>query len=677
MKKIWIWDLETVDIFTATFLDKNSDEVRTFVLTDTKNEIPQMLEFLSKEVGGLVGYNSLYFDAQILEYIYRNPFCNARDIKEYANLIINSNERRPDVPEWKLKDKHLDLFKVNHFDNKNRRTGLKWCEFGMDLENIEDMPDEITEEGILQYNLNDVIATKKLLEYSEPLLSVRRPLSKLYNINCINYSNTKLGSEILLKLYCEKTNQNINDVRQLRTYRSKIIIKDILFDYILFNSLEFKKLYDIFYNMEIVGTKKDEEISINYKNFEFVYGKGGIHGSVSNKVITNNEDYVIIDADVASLYPSIAIVNGLYPEHLGKVFQDIYKKEIVDVSNKVITNNEDYVIIDADVASLYPSIAIVNGLYPEHLGKVFQDIYKKEIVDVRLAEKAKKELGNKAIVEGFKEAANATYGNSNQQYSWLYDPQYTMATTINGQLLLTMLAEDLMQIPKSNIIQINTDGLTMRIPKKHVTNYYNICDKWMKLTKLQLEYAEYSKMIINDVNNYIAVYTNGKIKTKGKYEYKNISLHKNKSHAIIPRAVHDYWVKEIPVETTIKNHTNIFDFCAGVKSKKSEQKGNVYYEMWKVIKGNIIKKKLSKTVRYFISKKGSTLIKFYQTGDFEQVEAPVTNGKQIIKDWKITYFNKSYKLDNFEDYNIDYSYYISKAKKWINDIEQIGQEKLI
>jgi hypothetical protein len=626
MKKVWIWDVETLSIFTATFLDKNSDEVRTFVLTDTINEIPQMLEFLSKEVAGLVGYNSLHFDAQILEFIYKNNNCTAQDIKEYANLIINSFDRRPDVPEWKLKDKHLDLYKVNHFDNKNRRTGLKWCEFGMDLENIEDMPEEITLEGILQYNLNDVIATKKLLEYSEPLLSVRRPLSKLYNINCINYSNTKLGSEILLKLYCEKTKQNINDVRQLRTYRNKIIIKDILFDYISFNSLQFKKLYDVFYNMEIVGTKKDEDLSINYKNFEFVYGKGGIHGSVSNKVITNNEEYVIIDADVASLYPSIAIVNGLYPEHLGKVFQDIYKKEIVDV---------------------------------------------------RLAEKAKKELGNKAIVEGFKEAANATYGNSNQQYSWLYDPQYTMATTINGQLLLTMLAEDLMEIPKSNIIQINTDGLTMLIPKNQVDNYYNICNKWMKLTKLQLEYAEYSKMIINDVNNYIAVYTNGKIKTKGKYEYKNIPLHKNKSHSIIPKAVHDYWVYNTPVETTIKNHTNIFNFCAGVKSKKSEQKGNAHYEMWKVIKGQIVKEKLSKTVRYFISKKGGTLIKFYETGDFEQVEAPVTNGKQIIKDWKITYFNKSYKLDNFEDYDIDYSYYISKAKKWINDIEQIGQHKLI
>ncbi len=319
----------------------------------------------------------------------------------------------------------------------------------------------------------------------------------------------------------------------------------------------------------------------------------------------------------------------------------------------------------------------MNGLYPKHLGPEFCAIYKKEIVDVRLAEKAKKEKGNKAIVEGFKEAANATYGNSNQYYSWLYDPQYTMATTINGQLMLTMLAEELMEIPKSNLIQINTDGLTMRIPKNQVDIYYQICNRWMSITGLLLEYAEYNKMIISDVNNYIAIYTNGKVKTKGKYEYKDIPLHKNKSHSIIPRAVHDYWVKGIPVEKTIKEHTNIFDFCAGVKAKKSDKKGASRYEIWKVESGEIKKQKLSKTVRYFISKTGGTLIKFYEDNTFAQVEAPIMKGNKLLKEWKVTYFNKAFYPMNFEDYNIDYSYYIIKSKEWINDIEQIGQTKLL
>jgi hypothetical protein len=234
----------------------------------------------------------------------------------------------------------------------------------------------------------------------------------------------------------------------------------------------------------------------------------------------------------------------------------------------------------------------------------------------------------------------------------------------------------ILQIPEAKLIMMNTDGFEVIIPKAFVTIYDNICDKWQKLTNLELEFIDYNKMIISDVNNYIAVDINNKIKTKGKYEYKDIPLYKNKSHAIIPKAVHDYWVYETPIEKTIKNHNNIFDFCAGVKSKKSDLKGAVHYELWSVKQGIINKEKLSKTVRYFISKKGGTLIKFYETGDYEQAEAPEANGK-LIKDWKVTYFNKSYKLDNFEEYNIDYSYYISKAKKWIYDIEQKEQTKLI
>lgn len=625
MKRIWIWDLEVLPtIFTATFIDRDSNEKRVFVITKEINNSVDLLFFLKQEVQGLIGYNSLKYDSQIIEYFMKHPLSTPEDIRFYSDKIINS-EDQPDYSEWKLTHTHLDLYKVNHFDNKNRRTGLKWCEFGMDLENIEDMPEDGTLEQILQYNLNDVIATKKLLEYTEPLLQVRRDLKKLYNIKCMNYSNTKLGSEILLNLYCEKTGRDKREVRGLRTYRPIIKISEVIFPYISFKSREFNELLKLFNSLEFTKTKKEEDISFYYKNFEFVYGKGGIHGSVNKKLVESDSEYIILDADVASLYPSIAIMNGLYPQHLGKEFCDIYKKEIVDV---------------------------------------------------RLAEKDKKENGNKAIVEGFKEAANATYGNSNQIYSWLYDPKYTMATTINGQLMLTMLAEELMDLPKSNLLQINTDGLTLKFLRKDIDKYYDICNRWMKLTKLQLEYVEYSKMVIFDVNNYLGIYSNGKVKTKGRCEFKNIPLHKNKSHSIIPLAFYEYWVNNIPVEKTIKNHINIFDFCAGVKAKSSPAKGKSHYELHWVEKGEYKQKKLSKTVRYYISKAGATLIKKYEDGTFGQVEAPIMKGNKLMKEWKVTYFNKYYSTTDFQDYKIDYSYYIFRAKSWIEAISDMNQLRL-
>jgi hypothetical protein len=626
MKKVWVFDLETLDVFTATYLDKDSDETRVFVIDNELDDRELMFEFLDNEVAGLIGFNSINFDAQILEYMYRNPDCTPGDIRRYAQIITSDNDRQLDVPEWRLRHKHLDLYRIHHFDNKNKRTGLKWCEFSMDLENIEDMPSDGEGENwlqmILSYNLNDVIATKELYKRTIDMIELRKQLTKMYGINLINASDSKIGSELTLKLYCQKTGKNIKDVRSMRTYRKSIKIGDIIFPYIKFNSDIFNLVLNHFKNLEIKDTKSGSEFSVNYKGFQFDYGSGGIHGSISNSIVESNSEYVIIDADVSSLYPSIAIVNGLYPRHLGREFVDIYNQEIV-----------------------VPRLV------------------------------AKKE-GNKVLADGFKLAANSVYGKSNDVYSWLYDPQYTMATTINGQLLLTMLAEMLMEIDDSKLIQINTDGLTMKIHRDDINQYYEICNKWMKITKLELEYVEYSKMIIFDVNNYLAFYTNGKYKAKGRCEFENIPLHKNKSFAIIPRAFYEYHKNNVEPVEFITNHDNIYDFCAGVKSKRSDKKGGNWYQLHWVEDGDYKTKKLSKTVRYYVSNKGATLMKHSEDGSQSHVEAPVRKGNRILKDWKVTYFNKSVKHDDFSKYDIDYKYYISKVNEWITDIKDRKQLSL-
>jgi len=493
----------------------------------------------------------------------------------------------------------------------------------MDLDNIEDMPSEGEgdnwEEQVLSYNLNDVIATKELYKRTVPMIKLRMELSKLYKINLENASDAKIGSELLFKLYCNETKRHPSDVRSGRTYRNIISLNNIIFPYIEFKSEEFNLLLKDLKSKVISRTKGELDYEIPYKGFTFIYGSGGIHGSLSNKIIQSDENYLIIDADVGSLYPSIAVVNKMYPQHLGREFYNIYKHEIVDV---------------------------------------------------RLAEKAKKDKGNKSIVDGFKQAANATYGKSNDIYSWMYDPLYTMQTTINGQLMLTMLAESLLEIEGIQLIQINTDGLTVKIPKNKTTDYYKKCNEWEKITQLNLEYTGYKKMIIGDVNNYVAVYEDIKKfpKCKGRYEFKDIPLHKNKSHNIIPIAFFEYFVNGKPIEESIRNHKNIFDFCAGVRARKSEKRGQAYYELHSLDKGELIRKKLSKTVRYFVSTNGQYLLKCYEDGTLEQVEAPTKTGK-LKKDWKVTYFNKKFDCNNFDDYKVDYNYYIFKTRELISLFE--------
>lgn len=48
------------------------------------------------------------------------------------------------------------------------------------------------------------------------------------------------------------------------------------------------------------------------------------------------------------------------------------------------------------------------------------------------------------MADGFKLSTNSVYGKSNSEYSFLYDPLYTLKTTLAGQLALCMLSEMLM-----------------------------------------------------------------------------------------------------------------------------------------------------------------------------------------------------------------------------------------
>ena len=111
-----------------------------------------------------------------------------------------------------------------------------------------------------------------------------------------------------------------------------------------------------------------------------------------------------------------------------------------------------------------------------------------------------------------------------------------MKITINGQLSLSMLAERLLTIPDLMIVQVNTDGITVKYKSIYKSMYKEICEQWQKDVKLELEYADYSQMCIRDVNNYIARYTNGKVKLKGAYVSDELGWHQNHSAKVIQMA---------------------------------------------------------------------------------------------------------------------------------------------
>ena len=621
-KRVWVYDLETLDIFTATFIDRDSEETRVLVISKSKDEREELFRFLKEEVSGLIGYNSVHFDGQVIEYMFRNPNCTPQDIKRYAKIITSEENRRPDVAEWQFRIPQLDLFRSLSLSTKAKRTGLKWCEFMMDLENIEDMPSQGEgdnwEEMVLSYNLNDVIATKELYTRFKHEIDIRRAITLRDNINVMNSTEPDMAKKLFGKYLSRAMRIPLNDLRSMSTIRDIVEVKDIIFPYVSFQKPIFQEVLAHFQTLRLENKANFEKV-VTYKGIPIVYGLGGIHAAPKNKIFESDEKRIIKSLDVVSFYPNLMIRNNLCPAHLPKdVFLPLYEGFF----------NERRSIPKSDPRNYILKILL-----------------------------------------------NSTYGLTNDEYSFLRDRAVTLSICINGQLLLTMLLEMLAEKIPLDLVMMNTDGFEIRIPRECEELYNSICKEWELLTKLELEFDDYQKLIISDVNNYIGIYTNGKTKTKGKYEYKDIPLHKNKSHSIIPYSVYEYWVNNIPVEETIRNHRNIFDFCAGVKAKYSGERGQSSYELHKINYIDLEIKKLSKTVRYYICKENHDgyLMKRYSGGVIEQVEAPARKGR-IFKDWKVKYFNKSFKVDNFADYNIDYQYYIMKANEWVNEfnVKQIS-----
>jgi hypothetical protein len=219
-------------------------------------------------------------------------------------------------------------------------------------------------------------------------------------------------------------------------------------------------------------------------------------------------------------------------------------------------------------------------------------------------------------------------------------------------MLYEMLTEE---IPGAIPLMQNTDGLETLIPREYQDKYMEICARWEEITNLQLEHTTYSKIVLGDVNNYIAVTEDGKSKCKGRFEYDNLALHKNKSFLIIPKALHAYFVEGIQPDEFIKSNKNIFDFCGGVKIK-----GDWRFVEHKISNGEYVANELQHTIRYYVSHKGSKIIK---TNNQDTREIQIESGQ-----WMQTLYI-DHNDQPFENYDINYDYYLQRIRKEINSLE--------
>ena len=616
-----VYDLETLtNCFIACFEDYKTEDQKVFVVHDLRNDFElfvEYLKFLKEKKGWLISFNGLGFDSQVIEFIsqYYDEWkgksgCEiANIIYRFAQRTINNQDQLPEYPEWKMSINQIDVFKLNHWDNPAKRSSLKWIQYSMDWHTIQDMPIKHTTEiksmqqlqTVISYCKNDVKSTKAIMNLSKEQINLRKTLTKDYGINLFSASEPRISKELFLYFLSKETGISKFDLKQLRTFRNKIVVKDIILPYIKFQTPEFQRLLNQFNKLEINPneTKNSFKYTIRYKGVNTDFGLGGVHGAADSGIYESTEDMIIMSSDVTSFYPNLAIRNGWAPAHLPK----------------------------REFCNLY---------------EWFFEERKK------IPKKDPKNYVYKIIL-------NSTYGLSNDKNSFLYDPEFTMRITINGQLSLVMLYEMLVEgIPGSVPLMQNTDGLEMMIPKQYKQKYLDICAEWEKTTKLQLEHDEYKKMILADVNNYIAINTAGKSKCKGRFEFSDLALHKNKSFLIIPKAIYNYFVNDIPPEKYLADNRNIFDYCGGVKIK-----GDWEFVQTCVKNGEVTYEKLQPTLRYYVSEKGCKIIK---RNIHDKREIQLESGR-----WMQELFI-NYEKKDWKDYHVDDRYYLEAIEKEINNI---------
>jgi hypothetical protein len=244
-------------------------------------------------------------------------------------------------------------------------------------------------------------------------------------------------------------------------------------------------------------------------------------------------------------------------DHKVIIGQGVYRMGIGGLhsseTKQAVHADQDYVLADRDVASYYPAIILNNRLAPEHMGDAFLDVYR-GIVEKRLAAK---HAGNKVVADSLKIVINGSFGKLGSMWSTLYSPNLLIQVTLTGQLALLMLIERL-ESRGIRVLSANTDGIVIKCHKSKVEWMHSIVWDWERNTGFDTEETEYQSLYSRDVNNYIAIKPDGKVKTKGAYAYPGLA--KNPQNLICTRAVIEHLTKGTPLSKTIRESTDIREF---------------------------------------------------------------------------------------------------------------------
>lgn len=645
-KRVWVYDIECLsNLFTCTFLDRDSDDIKSFYIhpddPNLLNNITAFHRFCREQVKGGIGFNNVEYDYPVLHYFINT---SEKDVRKYAadfpaRMYARSQEViRPRTKKEKYEVRigkresyfvNRDLYLLNHYDNHAKRTSLKDLEVRLKMDNVQDMPYEHWEEipfdavpAVMEYNLNDVIATKQFYLVNRPKIKMRHVLSNKYGVNMRNYNDPKMGETIVLHRIAQKKNISTKEVKKLRTPVRALYVRDIILPEVNFRNTTLQAALARFQNLVVQPSKNADGISelvlkgtldlnIVYDGMNISFGMGGIHAARSQwdsrKYL--NRGYKLTSIDVKSYYPRLAVSKKIYPEHL----------------------SEDFCIV-------YDEMYNERTLYPKGTPENY----------------------------GLKIALNGTFGKMADTWSWLKDYHALAKITINGQLLLTMLAEDITDAGMQ-VIMMNTDGMEILHTEEQRPILERLVREWEAMTDLEMEAEQYAGIFIRDVNNYFAQSISGEIKAKGAYQFKynDDEYHKDQSMVIVAKAVRNYFMDNTPIQQSI-HEADPYDLLKMVRINK-----DAVFILDQIEMTDHVEVPLQRTVRYFVA---DTAAEGPNVGWLRKKYIGQSDSKE--KNTKFEGGQKVYIMNTMEHYDqwrfwVNKQYYYREAMKLVRGIESM------
>lgn len=547
--------------------------------------------------------------------------------------------------------------KIDHVDliepNPAVRASLKALNGRLHGERLQDLPFHestvLTDEEMDitgDYCLHsDLDATENLDDSLKEDLELRCDLSVLYDRDMRSMSDAQLGEAIVKIRYEQMTGKKPKKLdRKVTSFKYKPP------EFIAFNSPMLQDVLETICNTTIVvGSDGKVEFPASW-NFDIRFGDtklwtgpegpdptryklgiGGLHSMESNRGVKSDNQYVLIDADVASQYPKIIMLNGLYPKALGPEFLTIYNGAI---EARIQAKNEG-----KRLKALESTPAIVEQLKM----LTVQD-------------------------KGGKIQLNGVYGKLGSIYSVLYAPHMLIATTLTGQLTLLMLIEAAEELG-IHIVSANTDGVVFKVPREMYNGMVlddngkptdklmdsklkELTSWWEKLTGFTLEFAEYAAIYNRDVNSYFAIKPNGKAKRKGTFanhwhpdspDYSIRSqLMKNPQMTVCGDAALAHILYGTNIESFIRKYDDIRGFLTVINATG----GATWREGY-----------LGKVVRFIWSTDGDPIIKVKANDKGTNPKVPKTDGCRPIMTLP----------DELPD-DIDYDRYVAETKQILIDV---------